>query len=216
MQPGRARGSGLCDHGGIARLPGLVRISGQFMDGVRGEDVTSFLRIAEDQRYGAVVYLDSKGGFITAAVEIGRAIRKHGFSTVVADNATCNSACALIWLAGKERYIGPKVQLGFHASKDIRDGTVSATGTAITGAYLYEMGITDILTIARLVNSPPSGMTWLGVVELARWKIDAKVLRGDLAMRTTRSDQDIGMVVKTWKWHPTVDARGWAFDPNRK
>jgi hypothetical protein len=77
------------------------------------------------------------------------------------------------------------VQLGFHASKDIRDGTVSATGNAITGAYLYEMGITDILTIARLVNSPPSGMTWLGVVELARWKIDAELLRSDLAMRTT-------------------------------
>jgi hypothetical protein len=64
---------------GSPGYPALVRISGQFMDGVRGEDVTSFLRIAEDQRYGAVVYLDSKGGSITAAVEIGRAIRKYGF-----------------------------------------------------------------------------------------------------------------------------------------
>jgi hypothetical protein len=122
----------------------------------------------------------------TAAIEIGHAIRQHGFSTMVADNATCTSACGLIWLAGKERFIGPRARIGFHAARDTRDRSVSAQGNAMIGAFLYEMGITDMTTIARLVSAPPNEMTWLRFEEMARWKIDAKLLRGDLAMRTTR------------------------------
>jgi hypothetical protein len=92
----------------------------------------------------------------------------------------------MIWLAGKERFVSPRARIGFHASKDARDNTVSATGNAVMGAYYYEMGITNMTTIARLVTSPPNEMFWVKFDDLARLKIDAKLLRGDLAMRTTR------------------------------
>src|SRR4051812_14821043 len=51
----------------------------------------------------AIVALDSGGGSVAAALEIGRAIRLKGFATAVLPETLCASACALICLAGTPR-----------------------------------------------------------------------------------------------------------------
>lgn len=54
--------------------------------------------------FGAVIVaLDSSGGDVEAAIENGKAIRKHGASTVVPPGASCASACVYAFIGGVER-----------------------------------------------------------------------------------------------------------------
>src|SRR5262245_7044369 len=83
--------------------PQIIRITGQIVDW----DDASSGALAGYQRKPAIVFLDSRGGSAMIAVQIGLLIQKYGFSTAVADGAICSSGCALIWVAGKERFMGP-------------------------------------------------------------------------------------------------------------
>jgi hypothetical protein len=74
------------------------------------------------------------------ALNIGSAIRRMGFDTLVLSNKTCASACALIWLAGHYRWAGPKAAIGFHAIY-YGDGNISSGGNALVGAYLRDLGL---------------------------------------------------------------------------
>jgi hypothetical protein len=72
---------------GSEGYPALILIGGRLMKEDIAETLGKFLEIAEAQTYGAIVFLESPGGTVGAVIEIGHAIRNHGFSTVVADNA---------------------------------------------------------------------------------------------------------------------------------
>lgn len=50
-----------------------------------------------------VVWLDSRGGDIESAIEIGRVVRKHRMTVVVHQQAECSSSCVLILGAGVVR-----------------------------------------------------------------------------------------------------------------
>jgi hypothetical protein len=152
--------------------PGVILIKGPLITGEHQQDISKFATLAAAQTNPVAVFLDSPGGSAWAAVEIGRIIRKRGFSTVVIDDATCNSACALIWMAGKERYMGGNTRIGFHAARDKTE--VSSYGNAVIGAYFYELGITDFDVIVHLTKASPYSMTWLTMSEAVRCKIDAK------------------------------------------
>ena len=74
------------------------------------------------------MYLDSPGGSLVPAIAIGKLVRQKGYATVVLDQSTCNSACALIWLAGTPRYLEGAGNLGFHASYTEQGGRLVETG----------------------------------------------------------------------------------------
>ncbi len=63
------------------------------------------------------LHLDSDGGLVEEAIDIGRLVRKRHLSTHVAD--ACASACTLIFLQGRRRTLGPEGRLGFHAPYEI-------------------------------------------------------------------------------------------------
>lgn len=110
----------------------------------------------------AVVLLNSEGGSVLPALEIGRAIRLKGFATAVASDTLCASACALTWLAGTPRLAGQSANIGFHASYIVKDGTPSETGVgnALIGAYLNQLGLSQN-AIVFVTSAPPEGMAWL-------------------------------------------------------
>jgi hypothetical protein len=54
------------------------------------------------------------------------------------------------------------------------------------GAYLYEMGITNITPITYLTSASSQAMVWVTLKNARSLTIEVKPLRGDLAMRTTR------------------------------
>jgi hypothetical protein len=85
-----------------------------------------------------VVFLASDGGNLVEGLEIGESIRKLGYSTAVVDGARCASACALAWLAGSLRMMGPESLIGFHAAFDKLDGSESGQANALVGAYLTQ------------------------------------------------------------------------------
>jgi hypothetical protein len=83
-----------------------------------------------------IVGLQSYGGNIIAALQIGEFIRMRGWQTFVPKE--CHSACALIWLAGVKRAMNSTARIGFHAASV--DGREIGSGNALVGAYLTRLG----------------------------------------------------------------------------
>jgi hypothetical protein len=70
---------------------------------------------------GAFVILNSPGGDIDAARVIGSLIIDNNYGTGVRDGMMCNSACTMIWLAGKPRFLDYNARLGFHSASRLKE-----------------------------------------------------------------------------------------------
>jgi len=125
--------------------------------GATGEEdtitITGSFKMGDDTKFQSValatsratVFLDSKGGQVQPAFEIGRIIRIKGFATA-AQGAVCASACAMVWLAGEPRMMSNFTSIGFHAPylpdekgrkrSDVKHG-------AMVGAYLTSLGFSQ-------------------------------------------------------------------------
>ena len=108
----------------------LINIHGYISPG-DDEKFLSFLR-SVDPPPRTPVYIDSAGGNVEAAIEIGRLIRDHWFATHVGlyildpnkpvdffaprkfIKGVCASAATLIYLGGKLRYMDPDSKFGVH------------------------------------------------------------------------------------------------------
>jgi hypothetical protein len=127
------------------RLP-LIVISGPLKFG----DDKKFISIALTLDR-ALVLLDSPGGNLHAALEIGKAIRLKGFCTYVGDDMVCTAACALTWLAGAPRLLSHHAAVAFSA---VADG---ADGNQMVAAYLDRLDLTAAAK-AFLAGSDPNDM----------------------------------------------------------
>ena len=125
----------------------------------------------------ALVFFSSNGGNLVAGLEIGRIIRRRGFSTTVQDGNTCASACALAWLGGTTRFLGPTSSIGFHAAYNINRGeaATSSVGNALIGSYLANLGLPD-RAIVYITVAQPNEMTWLNVPQARARGIDVSLL----------------------------------------
>jgi ATP-dependent protease ClpP protease subunit len=125
-----------------ANSPARIVVSGEIVE----SDVASFLRIAAPLGKALVVFEDSPGGSLKAALTIGRIIHARGYTTAV-ERGECLSACAIIWVAGTRRVSGKNARIGFHAAvgRHEKDGPISITGdsNATVGAYLKELSLSD-------------------------------------------------------------------------
>jgi hypothetical protein len=146
--------------------------------------LATFTTLAAVQKKPAIVYLDNPGGHVLTAIKIGLTIKDRGFSTLV-DHPRCASACATIWLGGKQRYMSSTALLGFHASIDKRTSQPSPAGNAMVGAYLSQIGITDLGVITFLVMADPKSMHW--------------VSRGELLNKNISVDQ-VSLNEPQWVW----------------
>lgn len=137
--------------------PDVIIVTGT----IEPNDEVEFNRIAATTTQ-AIVLLNSEGGAVLPALEIGRSIRLKGFATAVASDTLCASACALTWLAGTPRLAGQSANIGFHASYIVKNGTPSETGVgnALIGAYLNQLGLSQN-AIVFVTSAPPEGMAWL-------------------------------------------------------
>jgi len=134
-----------------------ILITGEILPG----DEATFTQLS--RRFPrATVYLESPGGALMAAIEIGKAVRARRHATAVLDDSTCTSACALIWIAGLPRYLGQRGRLGFHASytdngyRQVETGV----GNAMVGHYLSQLDLSEDATVFATIASPDQ-MNWL-------------------------------------------------------
>lgn len=138
---------------------GLVIIS--LVGSIEAGDDKRFKALALEHD-GAIIVLDSPGGAVGPALEIGKAIKLRGYPTVVTGNSYCVSACALIWLAGSSRYLSHEARLGFHASYKDEDGVAveSGAGNALVGRYLTLLDLPS-RAILFATLAPPDDFLWL-------------------------------------------------------
>jgi hypothetical protein len=114
--------------------------------------------------------IDSPGGDLMAAMEAGRIIRRELVNTVIPINATCASACVLMYLGGVTRR-ATFGRLGLHRPYSLRDAQSLSDSqelinrmTGLTKAYLEEMNIP--LRLLDIMNSIPSDeIRWLPETE---------------------------------------------------
>jgi hypothetical protein len=89
---------------------------------VVASDLVSFKNAFMSPSVRQIVLVDSPGGDAVAGLEIGRLIKEHEYSTVVAGQ--CISACAIMFIGGKQRQFAdtyhPAVTLiGIHGSHEV-------------------------------------------------------------------------------------------------
>lgn len=135
----------------------IIRIEGDIVTG----DLEQFRQIS--LRYpNAVVSLNSNGGLIYPAIEIGKIIKIMGYVTMVSDRYVCASACALIWMAGNRRLASGRGNVGFHASYRTDNGrpVESGAANALIGNYLTLLGA-SAKTVVFTTTAPPDKVLWL-------------------------------------------------------
>lgn len=126
--------------------------------------------------------MDSKGGNLEEAINLGRHFSKLGLPTIIPPDAICYSACAIAFLYGKYSYVsgGGAVyhvrrrelyaggRLGFHAPDiPIADGT-PVTASMVRSAYsdaieqageiFDDLESDDALTMLRFLTTPSNEM----------------------------------------------------------
>lgn len=130
-----------------------VLISGE----ITASDVAELRRTLTERRQALgktpLVLLDSPGGSVLAALEMGRIIRRTPAETVINDGASCSSSCIFLQSAGVKRNVFGDGRLGLHrprfdyedfASLSKEDARIEYTKlVAVCEQYMREMGISD-------------------------------------------------------------------------
>ena len=155
----------------LAAVPASAAVEHSTLDrGVEAIVISGDILEGDDARFGelsrrfprAVVYLESAGGSLVPAIELGKQVRAGLLATAVLVGSTCTSACALVWLAGTPRYLGPEAHLGFHASYSDEGGRLVETGVgnAIVGHYLSQLDLPEDAAVFATIASPYE-INWL-------------------------------------------------------
>lgn len=134
-----------------------IYISGR----ITPQDEKVFSEVAIASKADTVI-LDSPGGSVNSALEIGRLIRSRGMKTVITRNNYCVSACALVWVAGARRILAPGARVGFHASFTTKNSTQSESGVgnALIGRYLTLLDLPE-RAVVFATTAGPDNLNWL-------------------------------------------------------
>src|SRR6476646_11042646 len=104
--------------------------------------------------------ISSDGGSLEEGLDIARVVRDKGL--VVYASKECDSVCAFIFFAAKERYIGRRCRIGVHSVSNDRgteDGD-SVRTTVHMSRLLVGLGVPHSV-IGKIVATPPAKITFL-------------------------------------------------------
>jgi hypothetical protein len=88
------------------------------------------------------VRLDSSGGWIAEGAKLADLVERRELTTRT--SSECDSACLLVFMAGKHRFLGPKANLGFHeASVAGVGGKLASEGTQTIREALQRRGVPE-------------------------------------------------------------------------
>jgi hypothetical protein len=146
----------------------IVTISGEIKPGdeTKFEDV---IPVPGDPR-SVIVNLDSRGGFNRPAALMGFVIRDRGFETRLERGSNCNSACTLIFFAGKYRSMAPGTQLGFHSAAPETSLVRHEETNRLIGIYLRQMGAPEQV-IELQPKADPTTLNYVTRDQAQRWGI---------------------------------------------
>ena len=156
----------------LTERDGAWHLSGQIApgDGARISDQIAARSSAEAPQE---IWLDSPGGSVTDALELGRAIRAAGLATNMEAGAICLSACPYVLSGGTERRADAGARIGVHQHY-FGENTLLPAFTAVSDIqrgqglvlrYLDEMGI-DLRLMEPALMTPPKEIYLLTREEL--------------------------------------------------
>ena len=128
--------------------------------------------------------LDSPGGSVDDALDIGRLVREQGLSTEVSNGGLCASSCPLIFASGETRIAGQEAAIGVHqiyaaALSASPVDALSVAGVAMADAqsataeitrHLGEAGVDAALWLHAL-ETPPDQLYYFSPEELERYRL---------------------------------------------
>ncbi|WP_224823433.1 hypothetical protein [Cognatishimia sp. MH4019] len=135
--------------------------------------------VAELQRIApTIVTLDSPGGSVSDALEIGRTLRQLEMTTQIAEQSVCLSACPYIFVGGVQRTVAEGARVGVHqhsfgentmlpaflATQDIQSGQAEVL------AHFDDMGI-DLRIMGPALATPSNEIYILNRTELTDWNV---------------------------------------------
>jgi len=139
----------------------FLRLRGDVRDGDYG-------RLKSVLQNGSVIGLDigSSGGSLKDGFEIAQIVRDKGLSVYAAKE--CNSVCAFIFFAAKERYIGRGCKIGVHSvsNQSGKEDADTARSTVMVSRLLARLGVPHSV-IGKTVATPPAKIAFLNNQELA-------------------------------------------------
>ncbi|WP_226779033.1 hypothetical protein [Oceaniglobus trochenteri] len=153
----------------------VLRLTGAIAEG----DGARFARwLAETEAPPMTVSLNSPGGSVADALEIGRALREGGFDTELTAGDICLSACPYILVGGVARVVDNAAYVGVHQHY-FGENTVQPAFMAVEDIqrgqgrvmdYLDAMGADPLLMRHALVT-PPDEIYVFVREELERYRI---------------------------------------------
>jgi hypothetical protein len=151
----------------------MIIINGRIENG----DFDKFVKFAAKLPAGTIVGLNSEGGAVVDAINIGHVVRNKRFLTVA--GSMCVSACTFIWLAGVERGAFDDSAIGFHSAYAIKDDKpeVSGAGNAVVGAYLTKLGF-GYRAIIYFTETSPEEAEWFNFAKAKELGIKVTQLAG--------------------------------------
>lgn len=143
----------------------VLKLRGDVRDGDYGR-----LKSALQNEPVVGLEITSGGGSLEDGVEIARIVRDKGL--VIYVSRECDSACAFIFLAAKQRYMGRRCKIGVHSvsNEHEREDADSARITIRLSRLLVGLGVPHSV-IGKIVATPPAKITFLDNRDLARLNV---------------------------------------------
>jgi len=151
---------------------GALRIEGEIAPG----DAARLRDFLDGRDAPGIVVLNSPGGSVSDALDIGRQLREAGAVTRMKATDICLSACPYIFASGTERVAPDDAKLGVHQHYFGESTVLPAfmavedvqRGQGLVMAYLDEMGV-DPLVMQHALTTPPDEIYVLIPEELDRY-----------------------------------------------
>ncbi|MBE7245305.1 MAG: hypothetical protein INR63_10145 [Actinomycetospora chiangmaiensis] len=138
-----------------------LRLAGDLTGGVAARVAALLAAHPQVER----IHLTSDGGLVAEGAAIGALVAARGLSTYVPD--VCVSACTLIFVRGRARFLAAGGRLGFHAPYTVgAHGRMHPVDPAPERAAYRSAGLPRAF-VARALSVPPAGI----------WVPDGAVLR---------------------------------------
>ena len=140
----------------------IVLLSGEIIEG-DSETLKAAIKASNDAgKLVSGVRLNSPGGNLLEALKLADAVRFAKVATNVGGNATCASACFLVYAAGATKFANYTAQVGVHGASDKQgeETTASSAATVSMARAAKDLGVPAAI-IGRMVVTPPNEMVWL-------------------------------------------------------
>ena len=122
-----------------------------FQGPIRTKEMDGLLSQLDDKKPKQIL-LNSVGGNLTGAMRFARYVREKKMDTWIAKNQTCASACALVFLAGTERFSEGKLIVHQYLPTAGQGDANATWDTAFIGVQSM---IGEIITLLNSFGTPP-------------------------------------------------------------